>query len=354
MSSHRQHLHSICNKRRVIPGYILNVFPSVLFKKISSALNDFVVHTVHIVILGIIYFCFCKHWGPEINVVPWFTWGEQKREVQWFGDLFKQKGWNGFTITTKNNNLIIYSCAYTQSNLSVTLLTLNQWHAICETTAETLSYFLRIRLVALWCPLYLLIFFLFICLLIVPSLNQSFSAVCVGNLVWWRSGGLYVTGCDAFDLAARVLYYEQAYQTLKWVTHHPSFEKKCLGNCIKVLVILRVKVSVQLKVTTTRNMVSLYIVGFQSNMSIIPSCMILEQWFLTFLALLPLELANKAIITPILNDIWEKGKSRKTNKIIFYSHNLYLHSKRFVESQYSVVRSLPQKQPELPLGGGGS
>jgi hypothetical protein len=176
MSSHRQHLHSICNKRRVIPGYILNVFPSVLFKQISSALNDFVVHTVHFVILGIIYFCFCKHWGPEINVVPWITWGEQKREVQWFGDLFKQKGWNGFTITTTNNKLIIYSCAYSRSNLSVTLLTLNQWHAICETTAETVSYFFKnMAFSALMSsmPSYIL----FIRLFIVPSLNQSFSAV---------------------------------------------------------------------------------------------------------------------------------------------------------------------------------
>jgi hypothetical protein len=45
----------------------------------------------------------------------------------------------------------------------------------------------------------------------------------------------------------------------------------------------------------------------------------LEQWFLTFLALLPLELANKALVTtPFLNGKYEKRKIMKENKIIFY------------------------------------
>jgi hypothetical protein len=56
----------------------------------------------------------------------------------------------------------------------------------------------------------------------------------------------------------------------------------------------------------------------------------LKLWLLTFVALLSLELANKAVITPFEVTSIKKGKSQK-NKIIFYSH-LHLHSKRFVTS----------------------
>jgi hypothetical protein len=37
----------------------------------------------------------------------------------------------------------------------------------------------------------------------------------------------------------------------------------------------------------------------------------LEQWFLTFLALLPLELANKSVITPLLSNKYEKKEITK-------------------------------------------
>jgi hypothetical protein len=40
---------------------------------------------------------------------------------------------------------------------------------------------------------------------------------------------------------------------------------------------------------------------------------VIEQWFLTILAFLPLQLANRAVITPppLLNDKYEKRKIMK-------------------------------------------
>jgi len=44
----------------------------------------------------------------------------------------------------------------------------------------------------------------------------------------------------------------------------------------------------------------------------------LEQWFLTFLALLPLELANKAVITPpfLMANMKKENHERKQNHIL--------------------------------------
>jgi hypothetical protein len=72
---------------------------------------------------------------------------------------------------------------------------------------------------------------------------------------------------------------------------------------------------------------------------------------LNFLALLSLELANKAVITRFLNNKYEQRKSQNNNKIIFYSHNLHLYAKRFVSSRQQWRQLItPTNMPNYPSG----
>jgi hypothetical protein len=83
-------------------------------------------------------------------------------------------------------------------DIHVTHFTLKQWHAACETAAETrFNCPLRMWLPALCCSQYLVIFWKQVHSYFLPFLSHSVEFI-LGNILWWQCGRLHVTGYTTF------------------------------------------------------------------------------------------------------------------------------------------------------------